>query len=61
MIPPKSNRNERRHYDRRPSKLRLLVESGILEFKRVAGCGPLCQESGVILGRLPTPGMYDLE
>ena len=62
VIPPKSNRREKRGYDRALYKLRHLVENGFLEFKQWRGdSDPLCQEDSVILGRLPTPGSDDLE
>ena len=37
VIPPKSNRKEKRDYDRALSKLRHLVENGFLEFKQRRG------------------------
>ena len=37
VIPPKSNRKEKREYDRALYKLRHLVESGSLEFKQWRG------------------------
>ena len=37
VIPPKSNRKERREYDRALYKLRRLVENGILEMKQWRG------------------------
>ena len=62
VIPPKSNRREKRDYDRALYKLRHLVENGFLEFKQWrGGSDPLCQENGVILGHLPTPGSDGLE
>ena len=57
VIPPKSNRREQRDYDQAIYKLRHLVEKRILGIQAVArGSNPLCQENGVLLGRLPTPG-----
>ena len=62
VIPPKSNRREKRDYDQALYKLRHLVEKRILGLQAVARSGdPLCQESGVIPGHLPTPGSDDLE
>ncbi len=37
VIPPKSNRREKRDYDRALYKLRHLVENGFLEFKQWRG------------------------
>ena len=37
VIPPKSNRREKRGYDRALYKLRHLVENGFLEFKQWRG------------------------
>ena len=37
VIPPKSNRKEKREYDRALYKLRHLVENGFLEFKQWRG------------------------
>ena len=37
VIPPKSNRREKRDYDRELYKLRHLVENGYLEFKQWRG------------------------
>ena len=37
VIPPKSNRKEKRDYDRALYKLRHLVENGFLEFKQWRG------------------------
>ena len=37
VIPPKSNRREKRDYDRARYKLRHLVENGYLEFKQWRG------------------------
>ncbi len=37
VIPPKSNRKERREYDRALYRLRHLVENGFLEFKQWRG------------------------
>ena len=37
VIPPKSNRKEKRNYDRAMYKLRHLVENGFLEFKQWRG------------------------
>ena len=37
VIPPKSNRREKREYDRALYKLRHLVENGFLEFKQWRG------------------------
>ena len=37
VIPPKSNRKEKRNYDRALYKLRHLVENGFLEFKQWRG------------------------
>ena len=37
VIPPKSNRRERREYDRTLYQLRHLVENGFLEFKQWRG------------------------
>ena len=37
VIPPKSNRREKRNYDRALYKLRYLVENGFLEFKQWRG------------------------
>ena len=60
VIPPKSNRREKRDFDQALYKLRHLVENGFLEFKQWRGvCDPLCQENGVVFGHLPTPGSDD--
>ena len=61
VIPPKSNRKEKRDYDRALYKLRHLVERvpGVQAVARDSD--PLCQEDSVIPGRLPTPGSDDLE
>ena len=44
VIPPKSNRKEKRDYDRALYKLRHLVENGFLEFKLAGSGDPVCQE-----------------
>ena len=41
VIPPKSNRREKRDYDRALYKLRHLVENGFLEFKQWRGWRPV--------------------
>ena len=57
VIPPKSNRREKRDYDRALYKLRHLVEERIPGIQAVAqGSNPLCQENGVVFGHLPAPG-----
>ena len=65
VIPPKSNRKEKRDYDRALYKLRHLVENGFLEFKQwrgVAGSGdPVCQELPFLPGHLPDSGHGDLD
>ena len=61
MLPPKSNRREKRDYDRALYKL-TPSENGFLEFKSVARVGnPLCLENGVVFGHLPAPSSDDLE
>ena len=49
VIPPKSNRREKRDYDRALYKLRHLVENGFLEFKQWRGWPP-----GMPSGQLPS-------
>ena len=44
VIPPKSNRREKRDYDRALYKLRHLVENGFLEFKQWRGVATMPRE-----------------
>ena len=62
VIPPKSNRKEKRDYDRALYKLRHLVENGFLEFKQWRGVAhPVCQELPFLPGHLPDSGHGDLD
>ena len=62
VIPPKSNRREKRDYD--PGAVQAAAPGGerIPGIQAVArGGDPLCQENGVLFGHLPTPGSDGLE
>ena len=62
VIPPKSNRREKRDYDLGVVQVAALGGERVPGIQAVArGGDPLCQENGVLLGRLPTPGRDDLE
>ena len=62
VIPPKSNRKEKRDYDRALYKMRHLVEPGFgLEFKQWRGVAGVCQELPFLPGHLPDSGHGDLE
>ena len=62
VIPPKSNRKEKRDYDRALYKLRHLVENGFSGVQAVAGSGdPVCQELPFLPGHLPDSGHGDLD
>ena len=63
VIPLKSNRREKRDYDRALYKLRHAPGGErILGIQAVArGGNPVCQKDGVILGGLPTPRSHGLE
>ena len=68
VIPPKSNRREKRDYDQALYKLRHLVENGFLDFKQWRGVDispfyrpVMPRERRRPPGHLPTPGSDDLE
>ena len=62
VIPPKSNRKEKRDYDRALYKLRHLVGERFPGVQAVAGSGdPVCQELPFLPGHLPDSGHGDLD
>ena len=62
VIPPKSNRKEKRDNDRGLYRLRHLVKNEFLEFKQWRGVATrYAKENGVIPGCLSTPCSDDLE
>ena len=60
VIPPKSNRKEKRDYDRALYKLRHLVENGFLEFKQWRGVATRYAKNS-LSGHLPDSGHGDLD
>ena len=62
VIPPKSNRREKREYDRALYKLRHLGGKRFLGLQAVAGSGhPVRQELPFLPGHLPDSGDGDLD
>ena len=62
VIPPKSNRREKREYDRALYKLRHLVENGFLDFKQWRGVATrYAKNADSLLGHLPDSGDGDLD
>ena len=61
VIPPKSNRKEKRDYDRALYKLRHLVENGFLEFKQWRGVATRYAKLPFLPGHLPDSGHGDLD